>query len=61
VGNVYSQNRIRIIKELRAVKHRAANGVHTHADYLTMVNTLIKLTDMVFKSEIEREKERVKD
>jgi hypothetical protein len=45
-----------IKKQLKAVQERANRGIHTHDDLRTLVNTIIKLTDMVYKPLIEEEK-----
>jgi hypothetical protein len=45
-----------IKKQLKAVQERAAKGVHTHEDYRTLIRTITKLTDMVYKPLIEEEK-----
>jgi hypothetical protein len=46
-----------IRKQLKAVQDRAKKGIHTHDDYHTLVSTIIKLTDMVYKPLIEKEEQ----
>ncbi|ALA07749.1 hypothetical protein BC01_173 [Bacillus phage BC01] len=53
----YKTDKKLILKQLKEVKARAKNGVRTHEDYRVLVNTIIKLTDLVFDLYIAEEEE----
>lgn len=47
-----------VLKQLKEVQERANRGVHTHEDYRVLVNTMIRLTKLVYEPLIQEE-ERV--
>lgn len=55
MGNQESHKRM-VILQLKAVQKRANQGIHTHEDYRILVNTMIKLTNLVFEPLIQEER-----
>jgi len=51
----YATDKRMIIKQLKEVKSRAKNRVHTHEDYRVLVDTIIKLTEMVYEPLVQEE------